>query len=344
MPSDLRPPIEPMEARPVAEVPRGTQWQYEPKWDGFRCIVFRTGADVYLQSKALKPLARYFPELVAMFLRLPPKRFVLDGEIVIPIDGRLAFDELLMRIHPATSRVKKLAAEHPASYVAFDLLADAAKPRLLDEPLSTRRERLEQFHQKWLQKGSALLLSPATVDPAIATQWFEAGGVSLDGLIAKRTDLPYRSGERDGMQKIKFRRTADCVVGGFRYAEGAGTVGSLLLGLYDDQGLLHHVGFTSSFPHASRAATTMRLKRLMKPPGFTGRAPGGPSRWSTKRTSDWQPVAPELVVEVEYDHVSQDRFRHGTRFLRWRPDKQPASCTFDQIQRPDIRLSRLPTG
>jgi ATP-dependent DNA ligase len=329
----LKPPMEPMEALSVDEIPTGSEWQYEPKWDGFRCIAFRDGNKVELQSKSGQPLARYFPEMVAALLDLKAKQFVLDGEIVVPIAGRLSFDELLMRIHPAASRVKKLAAEHPATYIVFDLLADERGKSLLDETLEERRPKLEKFADRVFAGHDQIRLSPATKRLAQAKKWLGAAGGNLDGIIAKRIDMPYRSGERDGMQKIKRRRTADCVVGGFRYAEGQRVIGSLLLGLYDDEGLLHHVGFTSSFKAAERKKITKMVEPLIEPPGFTGSAPGGPSRWSTKRSMEWQPLKPKLVVEVEYDHFTGDRFRHGTHLLRWRPDKAPRQCTFDQVKR-----------
>ncbi len=333
MPLELKSPLPPMEALSVDEIPAGKEWQYEPKWDGFRCIAFRDGDRIELQSKSGQPLARYFPDLVAALASLKAKQFVLDGEIVIPISGRLSFDELLLRIHPAASRVKKLAAEHPATYIVFDLLADDRGRSIVDESLSERRPRLERFAKRYLDKRDDIRLSPATPRLAQAKKWLGSAGGNLDGIIAKRLDLPYRSGERDGMQKIKRRRTADCVVGGFRYAEGKRVVGSLLLGLYDDDGLLHHCGFTSSFKAVDRKKITERVERLIGPPGFTGRAPGGPSRWSTKRSTEWQPLEPKLVVEVEYDHFTGDRFRHGTQLLRWRPDKAPRQCTFDQVRR-----------
>jgi ATP-dependent DNA ligase len=342
MPLEVAKHLEPMEAQLVEEIPIGRQWQYEPKWDGFRCLALRDGGRIELVSKSGQPLARYFPELAAALLTLRAKHFVLDGEIVIPVAGRLAFDELLLRIHPAASRIKKLSAEHPAMYIAFDLLAGERGKSLLGEPLAERRERLARFASKYLKGQASIRLSPATDRLATARKWLSSAGGDLDGIIAKRLDLPYRSGERDGMQKIKRRRTADCVVGGFRYAEGQKVVGSLLLGLYDDEGLLHHVGFTSGFKATQRRQITKTVERLIRPPGFTGRAPGGKSRWSTKRSTEWQPLAPKLVVEVEYDHFTGGRFRHGTRLVCWRPDKSPAKCTLDQIAgRRGARLSLL---
>jgi ATP-dependent DNA ligase len=342
MPLELKAPLPPMEALSVDEIPVGDQWQYEPKWDGFRCLAFRDGQRIELQSKSGQPLARYFPELVAALLKLKARRFVLDGEIAVPLAGRLSFDELLQRIHPAASRVNKLAAEHPAMFIVFDLLLAERGGSLLELPLAERRQRLEQFANRFFRGHEQIRLSPAATSIATARKWFRAVGGNLDGVIAKRLDLPYRSGERDGMQKIKKLRTADCVVGGFRYAEKRKVVGSLLLGLYDDEGLLHHVGFTSSFKATERKPLTEKVERLIKPPGFSGRAPGGPSRWSTKRSTEWRPLAPKLVVEVEYDHFTGERFRHGTQLLRWRPDKAPRQCTLDQVkQREGASLSLL---
>src|SRR5947209_4846970 len=269
MPLELKSPPPPMEAMSVDDIPTGDEWQYEPKWDGFRCIAFRDGDKIELQSKAGQPLARYFPDLVAALLKLKAKRFVLDGEIVIPIAGRLSFDELLLRIHPAASRVKKLAAEHPATYIVFDLLADERGKSLLDKTLAERRPKLEQLAARYFADRGEMRLSPATDKLAQARKWLGSAGGNLDGIIAKRLDLPYRSGERDGMQKIKRRRTADCVVGGFRYGEGTKVIGSLLLGLYDEDGLLHHVGFTSSFKAVDRKKITKIVEPLIQPPGFT---------------------------------------------------------------------------
>jgi ATP-dependent DNA ligase len=322
-----------MEAKLVALPPTGSEWQYEPKWDGFRCLAFRVGAEVYLQSKSGQPLARYFPDLVASLAALSAKRFVLDGEIVIPIDGRLSFDDLLMRVHPAESRVRKLAAEHPAMFVVFDLLVDDRGHSLVELVLEERRKRLEKFASKYLARSQDIRLSPATLKLPAAKKWFEAVGGNLDGIVAKRRDLPYRSGTRDGMQKVKHQRTADCVVGGFRYATKKRVVGSLLLGLYNDEELLDHVGFTSSFSALERKRVTEIVEPLRGAPGFTGQAPGGPSRWSTRRSDEWEPLKTKLVVEVQYDHFTGGRFRHGTRLLRWRPDKKPRQCTLEQVDR-----------
>jgi ATP-dependent DNA ligase len=321
-----------MEALLVERIPEGDHWQYEPKWDGFRCLVFRDGDKVELQSKSGQPLARYFPEVVENVLSLKPRQFVLDGEIVIPAGKELSFDDLLQRIHPAESRVRKLAKEFPARLIVFDLLADEKNQPLTGEPLSKRRAKLEQFASRHFGKNSAIVLSPATTDAAVAKKWLAGVGLTLDGIVAKRLDLPYQSGNRTGMQKIKLMRTADCVVGGFRYGTGSKTVGSLLLGLYDSEGLLDHVGFCSSLTASQKNELTPRLEKLIEPPGFTGRAPGGLSRWSTERSAEWEPLKTSLVVEVRYDHFSQGRFRHGTKFLRWRPDKSPRQCTLDQVE------------
>ena len=322
----------PMEARLVDELPVGDDWQYEPKWDGFRCVAFREGDKVDLMSKAGKPLTRYFPELVELLQQVRAKRFVLDGEIVVPKDGALSFDELLLRIHPAASRIKKLADESPASLIVFDLLVDAKGKSLVSLPLTERRAALETFVSAEVPASSRVMLSPATTTMTTVKRWFRSVGGGLDGVIAKQLDLPYQSGTRDGMKKMKSMRTAECVVGGFRYASKGKLLGSLLLGLYDDGGLLHHVGFTSNVPNDQKPAVTKQLEGLVEPPGFTGQAPGGPSRWSTARSAEWQPLASRLVVEVQYDHFSGGRFRHGTSFLRWRPDKPPRKCTVAQVE------------
>src|SRR5262249_50399181 len=327
----LRPPLLPMEARSVGEVPRGPEWQYEPKWDGFRCVLFRNGNSVDLQSKSGQPLTRYFPELVEAARKLKSKTFVLDGEIVVPIDGSFSFDALLQRIHPAESRVQKLSRETPAILIAFDLLADAKGRSLLEEQLSERRRQLEKFARENF-KGKHFRLSPATTDLAEARGWLKRVGSMLDGIIAKRRDAPYQPGDRTAMVKIKNYRSADCVVGGFRYNEGKPVVGSLLLGLYDKQGLLNHVGFTSTIKREEKPALTRKLEKLIAPPGFTGNAPGGPSRWSSRASGDWKRLKPVLVIEVCYDHFSGARFRHGTKLLRWRPDKAPRQCTMSQVR------------
>jgi ATP-dependent DNA ligase len=342
MPLEIKPPFAPMDALSVEEIPTDTGWQYEPKWDGFRCLVFRDGDDVQLVSKAGQPLARYFPEIAAAVSAVKAKQFALDGELVIPVGKTLSFDDLLQRIHPAASRVKKLSEQTPATLIVFDLLANARGKSLADKPLGERRAALEDFAEKFLRDEKHFRLSPATTDIAQARRWLGSGGATLDGVIAKQLDAPYESGERSGVvQKIKLIRTADCVVGGFRYAEKKRVIGSLLLGLYDDDGKLNHVGFCSGFKAEERDALTKKLEKLIEPPGFTGRAPGGPSRWSTKRSAEWQPLRPELVVEVGFDHVSGERFRHGTKFIRWRPDKAPRQCAMEQLHQKKSRALEL---
>ena len=337
----LTPPLPPMEAKSVEEIPTADGWQYEPKWDGFRCLAFRRGKNIYLQSKSGQPLARYFPDIVVALARLPAKKFVLDGELVIDVDGRFSFDELQLRLHPAGSRVQKLAAAHPATFIVFDLLESDAGKSLLKVPLRQRRIVLEKFAAKNLKSAAAVKLSPATTSLAQAKKWFDKAGGNLDGIIAKHLDAAYASGERTAMVKVKNIRTADCVVGGFRYASGSKLIGSLLLGLYDDAGLLHHVGFTSAFKTTDKRALTKKFEALRKPPGFTGNAPGGPSRWSTERSGEWEPVDPKVVVEVTYDHFTGDRFRHGTRIVRWRKDKAARQCTLDQVAHREGRAIAL---
>jgi ATP-dependent DNA ligase len=331
----LQPPFPPMEAKTADEVPDGAGWAFEPKWDGFRCLAFRDGDEVVLQSKAGKPLGRYFPDVVEAFGRLAARRFVLDGELVIAVDGELSFDALQLRLHPAASRVAKLAAATPAGFVAFDLLVGEDGRSRVDEPQAARRAALEAFAELHFPAVEAMRLTSATDDRERAVRWLTSPTSSLDGVIAKRAGEPYRSGEREGMVKVKKLRTADCVVGGFRYATNGKVVGSLLLGLYGDDGKLHHVGYTSSFDQASRRELTERLEALRDgaagEKGFSGNAPGAPSRWSTERSTEWEALPPELVVEVLYDHWSGGRFRHGTRLLRFRPDKAPAQCGFDQV-------------
>ena len=323
-------PIAPMEAVLAEELPHGEGWQYEPKWDGFRCIAVRSGNDVQLWSKSGKPLGRYFPEVEAMFARLKAREFILDGELLIVTSGAVAFDALQLRLHPAESRVRKLASETPAMFMAFDILAQG-KAMLGSRSFAQRRATLEKMLAR---EGEPLLhVSPATGDRDTALGWLERTGGALDGVVAKRLDLPYRPGER-AMVKVKQRRTADCVVGGFRYGAKTKEVGSLLLGLYDDAGLLHHVGYTSSLAARDRESWTSELETLAGPPGFTGSSPGGPSRWATERSAEWQPLKPKLVVEVLYDQVTAGRFRHGTRLLRRRPDKSPKQCTMDQLAPP----------
>ncbi|HEX8839152.1 MAG TPA: ATP-dependent DNA ligase, partial [Sphingomicrobium sp.] len=326
----------PMEALLAAELPDGPGWQFEPKWDGFRCLALRDGDEVTLNSKSGKPLARYFPEVVDMLRGLKAKHFLLDGELIIPIGDALSFDALQLRLHPAESRIRKLSKETPAELMAFDLL-ELDGQSLAGMPLLARREHLERFFDN--NQATGLHLSPTTDDRDAALAWLQRSGGALDGVIAKRANLEYRSGER-AMIKVKQQRTADCVVGGFRYAEKKHEVGSLLLGLYDDAGRLDHVGFTSAIPAVERAALTGQLEKLIAPPGFTGSAPGGPSRWANARSMAWEPLKPVLVAEVRYDQVTGRRFRHGTGFLRWRPDKDPKQCTFEQLA-PELKPSEL---
>ncbi|MCR5872968.1 ATP-dependent DNA ligase [Phenylobacterium sp. J426] len=331
--ADLPIPLDlpPMEAKLVEEVPREAGWRFEPKWDGFRCVAFRARDEVALRAKSGKPLDRFFPDVVDALKALPVDRFVVDGELTIDVGGRLSFEALQMRLHPAESRVRKLAAEQPAALTLFDCLLDAKGHSLIDAPLSRRRSELEALFKR-LEGAAVMRLSPYTEDRDQACRWLDEAGFVLDGVVAKRTDGPYAPGER-AMLKIKKIRTADCVVGGFRYQQGTEQVGSLLLGLYGDDGKLHHVGFTSTISNAERPELTSRLEAL-KGEGFSGDAPGGPSRWSTERTGAWVALKPELVVEVRYDQVTGGRFRHGTRLVRWRPDKAPRQCTFEQIRPP----------
>jgi len=328
-------PIEyaPMEADTAREIPTGSEWEYEPKWDGFRCLAFRDADAVDIMSKSGQPMARYFPEIKAALLSLDAKQFVLDGELIVTAQRTLNFDALLQRIHPAESRIRKLAQETPATLLVFDLLVNDRGLDLTGRVFEERRAELEQFTQTFLKAQERIRLSPRTRDFDTAKSWFKRMAGPLDGVIAKRVDRPYASGERNSMLKIKNLRTADCVVGGFRYGTKNRLVGSLLLGLYDEAGLLNHVGFCSGLAIADKAALTKQLESLVEPPGFTGAAPGGPSRWSTERSTEWEPLAPKLVAEVQYDHFSGHRFRHGTKLLRWRPEKDPQDCKITQVRR-----------
>jgi ATP-dependent DNA ligase len=271
---------------------------------------------------------------VAFLKALKPNPFVLDGELAIPLDGALSFDALQMRIHPAETRIKRLSVETPAILILFDMLLDEKGRSLIEEPLTKRRAALERFF-KMAGRVKGLRLSPYTTECDRAERWLDEARGSLDGVVAKRSDGPYLPGER-AMLKVKRLRTADCVVGGFRYESGSDQVGSLLLGLYNKEGKLDHVGFTATITNTERPALTKKLEALISPPGFSGKSPGGPSRWSTERTGEWQPVKPKLVVEVSYDHVTGDRFRHGTKLVRFRPDKNPKQCTFGQIAPPSL--------
>jgi ATP-dependent DNA ligase len=319
-----------MEARIAEDIPEGPGWQFEPKWDGFRCLAFRKGKEVELRSKSGKDLGRYFPEIVAALMQTKADHFILDGELIIPLKGKLSFDALQLRLHPAASRIRKLAAETPAMLMLFDILMAGGRS-LIDESLPARRQALEKFFPAL--KCPAIKLSPCSRRSVDARKWLSrAGKGSLDGVIAKPLGIPYQPGER-AMLKIKALRTADCVVGGFRYGTDSREVGSLLLGLYNEAGKLDHVGFTSGIPDNKKSALTKKLEALRGGAGFSGNAPGGPSRWSTERSAEWVAVKPKLVAEVQYDHVTGDRFRHGTKFLRWRPDKAPESCGFDQLKK-----------
>lgn len=338
------PPVDPMLAKLTAEIPRGEGWLYEPKWDGFRALVFRDGNDMAIVSRDGRTLDRYFPELPDPMRACFPERCVVDGEIVLATDGSLDFDALQLRLHPAESRVKLLASSHPASYIAFDLLALDDR-NLMNEPVEERRALLEGM----LPEGSTevvperrqIVLTPQTEDPEEGTLWFEGlESLGLDGIIAKRRGTPYAPGKRT-MVKVKHQRTADCVVGGYRLNKTQDGIGSLLLGLYDDDGVLHYVGHTSSFKAAERRALLERLKPFAGEGGFgAGRSPGGPSRWNAGRTTEWFPLRPELVCEVAFDYMQSERFRHAATFLRWRDDKPAGSCTFDQIVPPGKLGSR----
>ncbi len=324
----IAPPYLPMEAKSVKELPQGDDWLYEPKWDGFRGLIFRRGKQVLIQSKAGQPLGRYFPELVRAFLEFPADKFVLDGEIVIFDHEHLDFNALLQRIHPAEKRIRQLSGDTPSSFLAFDLLVVNGQS-LAGLPLRERRSQLEEF---CASGGGDIRLSPITADRAEAQHWLSnLGTTGFDGVMAKQASAIYHTGERKGMVKIKKVRTVDCVVGGFRYASKGEEIGSLLLGLYNPAGELDHIGFSSSFTAEFRQTLKPLLLPLEGAPGFTGKAPGGPSRWSTERSGDWHPLRNELVCEVTYDHYAGGRFRHGTQFLRWRPDKAPRQCTIDQV-------------
>jgi ATP-dependent DNA ligase len=335
--------LAPMEARSVAAIPRDAGWLYEPKWDGFRCVAFRDGEKVVLRSKSGQPFERYFPEIVGRLRELEAERFVLDGELIVRAGDSLSFDDLLQRIHPAASRVAKLSREHPAQYLIFDLLLDESGAALLGRPLAERRAELERFAARHVPPDDArLALSPATQEPAQVDAWLARSGNALDGIVAKRLDAPYGAGRRDAMVKVKTIRSADCVVAGYRPNETGDAVGSLLLGLYDERGELDYVGFTSGFSAEEKRHVFERLRPLRADASFTGRTPGGPSRWNRGKDTAWQPLRPELVLEVAFDQVTAGRFRHGTRPLRWRPDKPPRTCTTEQLAAPaaagDIRI------
>jgi len=316
-----------MEARSASRLPEGEGWRFEPKWDGFRCLAAKEGARVELHAKSGKPLGRYFPEVVARLAAVEAERFLLDGELLIELEGAPSFEALQMRLHPAESRIRKLSAQAPAVLALFDMLLSPAGEDLRPLPWRRRHAALEAFVAR--HGDDALRLTPGTEDRGAAERWLAAG--RLEGVVAKRADGPYLEGER-AMVKVKRLRTADCVVGGFRFAAGSQSkIGSLLLGLYDERGRLDHVGHTSGLAAVDRDDLTRQVMALRGGAGFSGDAPGGPSRWSTERSTEWTPLKPELVVEVSYDHVSGGRFRHGTRLLRLRPDKAPDQCTMDQL-------------
>jgi ATP-dependent DNA ligase len=319
--------LAPMEARSADQLPTGDGWWFEPKWDGFRCLAFREGGEVRLQAKSGKLLTRYFPEVARMLAQVPADGFIVDGELLVQDQDRFSFEALQMRLHPAQSRIDRLARETPAVLTLFDMLQAPDGQDLRAAPLSVRRRALEAFMAKVDAPG--LSVTPGTADRRRAQAWLDDR--TIEGVVAKRLDGPYVAGER-AMVKVKRVRTADCVVGGFRYGADSRLVGSLLLGLYDDRGLLDHVGFTSGLAAADKPALTKRLEALRGEPGFTGDKPGGPSRWSTERSAQWTPLRPQLVVEVSFDHVSGGRFRHGTRLLRFRPDKAPEQCRMDQLR------------
>ena len=323
--------ILPMEAQLVIRLPEGDEWRYEPKWDGFRCLAYKRDADVTLHSKSGKPLGRYFPDIVSVLAKLAATHFVLDGELLIEGEQGYSFPDLQMRLHPATSRITKLVSKQPATLMLFDILESEADATVMAAPFAQRRVRLEAFYHRYCRKEPALKLSPQTASIAEAMTWLNSTAWSVDGIVAKHIVQAYAPGERV-MQKYKPLRTADCVVGGFRYGSDARDVGSLLLGLYDEDGRLNHVGFTSSIAKADKPALTKRLEQLIREPGFDGKAPGAPSRWSTERSAQWMPLLPDIVVEVSFDHVTGDRFRHGTTLLRFRPDKSPRQCTMDQLR------------
>jgi ATP-dependent DNA ligase len=329
---------EPMEAKSLDALPEGGGWQFEPKWDGFRCLVFKAGQDVDLRAKSGKSLSRYFPEMVEAVRGAKADNFVLDGELAVPIGDALSFGALQDRVHPAESRIRKLSAQTPGLLILFDCLATAKTGSLMEAPLTQRRKELERVMAD-LGRAHRARISPLTHDPAKAQHWLDDIRGSLDGVVAKRAAGPYEPGKR-AMVKVKRLRSADCVVGGFRYAKGTRQVGSLLLGLYNNDGTLDHVGFTSAISNAERPALTAKLEALRGGQGFTGNAPGGPSRWGTERSADWQPLQTVLVVEISYDQVTDGRFRHGTMLRRWRPDKAPKQCTREQLQQ-ELRPGRV---
>jgi len=326
----LKPPLEPMLAKGQASIPALGPWLYEPKWDGFRALIYRDGDSVHISSRNALPLERYFPELLDPLREALPEQAVVDGEIVIATPRGLNFDALQMRLHPAASRVRKLAAESPSSVVLFDILALGADD-VRSAPLQERRRLLVES----VRVNKTVGITPQTEDPEEATTWFTRyEGAGLDGVVAKSPVGPYKHGER-GWVKVKHLRTVDAVVGGFREGKNGG-IGSLLLGLFDSDGVLHHVGHTSSFNAAERREILQRLQPLIGGDSFGhGRTPGAPSRWHSSADASWTSVQPSLVCEVSFDHLQGERFRHAARFLRWRLDKEPRDCTFDQLEPPE---------
>lgn len=321
------PTAAPMEAKSSKELPEGEGWWFEPKWDGFRCLAFRSGGQLELVSKSGKSLNRFFPEVVERLKALPHQWFGLDGELLAQDGSDWSFEVLQARLHPAPSRIRRLSLETPATLVLFDMLVDVDGGDLRREPLKVRHARLAAFADEI--DSPMLTLSAGTAERACAEIWLAED--RLEGVVAKRLDGPYLEGER-AMIKVKRVRSADCVVGGFRYASAGRVVGSLLLGLYDGDGRLNHVGFTSGFAGIDKGALTRQLEALCGGVGFTGRSPGGPSRWATERSGDGRALKPELVVEVTFDHVSDGRFRHGAGLLRFRPDKAPSQCSMEQLE------------
>lgn len=327
----VEPPVEPMLSKSAADVPEGESWCYEPKWDGFRALIFKDGPDVRIVSRKQTALNRYFPELLPRFAEALPDKAVVDGEIILVGERGLEFETLQLRLHPAASRVAKLSKEIPASFVAFDLLCEGDED-LRQQPLSERRQRLAQA----LREVPFVCLTPQTLDPEEARSWFTRfEGAGLDGVVAKRVGQDYLEGKRDWI-KVKHQRTADCVVGGYRVGVDGKGVGSLLLGLYNSDGVLHHVGHTSSFSAQERREILEQLQLYEGPGGFSEmHGPGGPSRWSQGRDQSWVSLRPELVCEVAFEKLEGHRFRHAARFLRWRPDKPPLECTYDQLSPPE---------
>jgi ATP-dependent DNA ligase len=315
-----------MEARSAPDLPRGDGWWFEPKWDGFRCLAFKDGAQVRLQARSGKSLNRYFPEMVTRIAGIEAEQFVADGELLVATDSGFSFEALQMRLHPAQSRIQRLSQQSPSTFMVFDMLVGGDGVDLRASPLTQRHSALVVFTV--LFGDQHLRLSDGTADRVKAQAWLDGGG--FEGVVAKRLDGPYAEGER-AMVKVKRLRTVDCVAGGFRYSRDGAQIASLLLGLYNRDGRLDHVGFTSGLAAVDRGALTQQVMALRDGPGFTGKAPGGPSRWSDERSSEWEPLRPDLVVEVSFDHVSGGRFRHGARLLRLRPDKAAAQCTMEQL-------------